>query len=768
MKKHLNYLSFIVVLLAISLSFKSQLPLTITKADAPKTEFSTERALIHLKEISKAPHYVGVNDHTRVRNYIKKELEKLGLQVEIQEQVIISKKRGVGVNSKNILARIKGKNSTKALLLLSHYDSAVHSSFGASDDGSGVVTIIEGIRAFLAQNTQTENDIIILISDAEEIGLLGASAFVENHPWAKDVGLVINFEARGSGGSSYMLIETNGGNKQMIKEFAKANPSFPVGNSLMYSIYKMLPNDMNATIFREDADIEGYNFAFMDDHFDYHMASDNTENLDIRTLEHQGNYIMAMLNHFSNADLSKLKSDTDYVYFNFPVLGMVYYPFSWIFPMLVIAILAFIVLIVLGLKNAKLSAKAMFIGFIPFLIILIVVPLITFFAWKAILLIHPQYHDILHGFTYNGYYYLAAFSSLTLGFAFLIYHIFLRKQKVENLMIAPLFFWIIISLLSALHLKGAAFFILPVYFGLTIFAILIYSNSRNTKIISATLLSIPVVVLFSPLVQMFTVGLGLIMLAVSAVFIVLIFSMIIPVVSFFKNNKLASDIFLISGVVFLVIATLKSNYTVERKKPNSLMYVLEQDRSRAFWVSYDKDPDGWTKAYLGDNPAPGNFDTSMVQGRYFNKLNLYKATEIKDIPAAKIDVITDTIIGEERNIKMIIKPQRRVNRIQLLAKNDINFNKIMVNRQLIKPAPDNTSLFIKNASNIITYFLLENENLELDFWIPVNEHPEIKMYETSHDLLSNKLLNLQQRPEEMTSKPFYINDAVVLINTIKF
>ena len=105
------------------------------------------------------------------------------------------------------------------MLLLSHYDSNPHSSLGASDAGSGVVTILEGIRVFLASGVKPKNDIIILISDAEELGLLGANAFVNHHPWAKEVGLVLNFEARGSGGPSYMLLETNGGNKQLIKSF---------------------------------------------------------------------------------------------------------------------------------------------------------------------------------------------------------------------------------------------------------------------------------------------------------------------------------------------------------------------------------------------------------------------------------------------------------------------------------------------------------------------------------------------------------------------
>ena len=213
-------------------------------------------------------------------NYLVNEFKKLGLEVEIQEQVAINKKWRAAANTKNIVAKIKGTEKGKALLLLSHYDSNPHSSLGASDAGSGVVVILEGVRAFLANNKPPKNDIIICITDAEELGLLGANAFVNHHPWAKNVGIVLNFEARGSGGPSNMIVETNSGNKNLINAFMEADVKFPVASSLMYSIYKMLPNDTDSTVLRQGGDIDGFFFAFIDDHFDYHTANDNFENLD--------------------------------------------------------------------------------------------------------------------------------------------------------------------------------------------------------------------------------------------------------------------------------------------------------------------------------------------------------------------------------------------------------------------------------------------------------------------------------------------------------
>ena len=116
----------------------------------------------------------------------------MGLETEIQNQVVLSSRR-VGTNAANIIGTIKGSGSGKSLLLLTHYDSSAHSSFGASDAGSGIATILEGVRAFLSKNIIPLNDIHVVFTDAEEIGLLGAEAFVKNHKLIDNVGLVLNF-----------------------------------------------------------------------------------------------------------------------------------------------------------------------------------------------------------------------------------------------------------------------------------------------------------------------------------------------------------------------------------------------------------------------------------------------------------------------------------------------------------------------------------------------------------------------------------------------
>jgi hypothetical protein len=355
MKTFSSLVSVLIIIGVIYWSFSDLKP-TFSPEDTPlKTEFSINNALFHLKKISKEAHYTGSENHKEVQNYIVDELHKMGLETEIQTQTAINKKWFAATTAENILARIKGSENGKALMLLTHYDSNPHSSLGASDAGSGVVTILEGVRVFLEKNIQPKNDIIILISDAEELGLLGAQAFVDEHSWTKDIGLVLNFEARGSGGPSYMLMETNGKNSKLLSEFMAAKPNYPATNSLMYSIYKKLPNDTDLTVFRENAAINGFNFAFIGDHFDYHTAQDSYERLDRETLLHQADYFTSTVNYFANSDLSDLNSDEDFVYVNFPFVKLATYPFSWVLPMLIFAGILFPVLLFFKQNYSKRS-----------------------------------------------------------------------------------------------------------------------------------------------------------------------------------------------------------------------------------------------------------------------------------------------------------------------------------------------------------------------------------------------------------------------------
>lgn len=758
-------IAVVLIVLAIYWSFFALMPSQISDLNTESTAFSSERALVHLKNITKKPHYVGSEEHEVVKNYLVKALNDLGLETQIQEAYSQNKKWGSIVKPKNILARIKGSENSKALMLLTHYDSKSHASYGASDAGSGVVTILEGIRAFLSEGKTPKNDIIILFSDAEELGLNGADIFVNQHPWAKDVGLVLNFEARGSGGPSYMLIETNGGNQNLINGFKAANPDYPVANSLAYSIYKMLPNDTDLTYFREDGDIDGLNFAFIDDHFDYHTALDTYDRLDRNTLEHQGSYLMPLLNYFSDADLSSLKSDKDAVYFNVPLFKMITYPNSWIVPMLILAWIIFLALVFYGIQKRRLNSKHMALAFLPGIGALLINGIIGYFGWKLLLLIYPQYAEILHGFPYNGHLYIWAFALLSTAVCMWLYNKVYKPENTASLAVPPLLLWLIICTALAFILKGASFFIIPVYFGLISLFVLV--RQKHPNILLMTFLLFPLLMIMSPFLKMFPVGLGLKTIIATTLLISIMFSLCISVFGFSRYKNRWAYLLLIAAVGFFIAAHTTSNFNEERPRPNSLIYLYDADNHTAQWATYDITLDDWTKARLTDKPEP--FDASSINfdSKYGTKLSYSKEATVKPLKKPYVDIQKDTIIENVKQLQVFISPQRAVNTLEFYADASNIFLSFNINGLEIAKGEDETQVFKDRIKNrLFSYMVTEEKAIELNFTVPASQKTTFEIFEVSFDLLENDLFNIAKRPKTMIPKPFVLNDAIIIKKTI--
>lgn len=733
-----------------------------SKEDA-LSKFSTKRALTHVAEISKTPHFVGSKNHENVAQYIIKELKDLGLQTKIQEGYTLTE-WGNLVKSKNIIAKIKGSNSSKALLLLSHYDSAPHSfSPGASDDGVGVATILEGVRAFLHSKNQHKNDIIILFTDGEELGLNGAALFVTKHKWANEVGLAINFEARGTAGPSYMLMETNAGNAEMVKGFKAANTTFPLANSLMYSVYKMLPNDTDLSVFREEGKIQGFNFAFIDDHFNYHTQQDDLAHLDQNSLRHQGSYLMPLLQYFSNANLKKLDAAQDEVYFNIP-FSFVSYPFDWVLPMFIISIILFVILIFIGIAKHILIFGEMLRGFVPFLGALIFTGFISFFGWKLLQVIYPQYQDFLNGFTYNGHDYIFAFITLSLSIALFFYQWFSKRKLTMNHYIAPLFLWIVINGFIAMNLKGAGFFIIPVFFGLFSLAVFVLTQ-KSVKILNF-IFCIPAIILIVPFLQMFPIGLGLKVLFGSAILTVLIFGLMLPVFGDFTRKGFWSFVFFLLSVGFFAKANYNMGYEAGKAKSNSLIYFYNNDTHKAVWATYDVNLDAWTKAYLGEEPKKATINKELPFFSKYNSKFTYEAqAPLKDIALPTIQFLKDTIIHKNRHLKIQITPNRKVNRYDIFANKKIEIQHFKANG--VSDLNQKGSKYKRKDKRVLSYYVVDNEPLIIEFTIRPNTIFDMDVVESSFDLMNNQQFKMIKRKSWMMPTPFVLNDAVVIKQKIK-
>lgn len=294
--------------------------------NATNNGFSAEKAKEHIKEIAKEPHSIYDKDSlAEVRTYIIQELNNLGLDTDIFTYENVEDRNGKIVDINNIYTKIDGKNGEdgKYILLASHYDSSPKKrdgeeagSLGAADAGYGVSTILEILRVIKEQDKPLENGIKILITDGEEMGLLGAKQEMNNNfSLYENVEYVVNIEARGIKGPALMF-ETSSNNKKVIELYKKAN--LPVSYSLAADVYSKMPNGSDFSEFKKMG-LQGINFAVLNSLDYYHTPRDNYENVSDTSLQHYGEQILPVVEEFVyNAKYGEegaLKSNEDSIFF---------------------------------------------------------------------------------------------------------------------------------------------------------------------------------------------------------------------------------------------------------------------------------------------------------------------------------------------------------------------------------------------------------------------------------------------------------------------
>jgi len=289
--------------------------------DAAATQFSAARADAVLGRVlgDQAPHPSGSAAAQAVRARILNELAAMGVQARTQTGMsCYSQKRWDNIpcgTVTNIIAGIS-PGAGKQILLMAHSDS-VAAGPGAGDDGSGVAILLEAIRALKARGIEGggEHPVTAVFTDGEEAGMVGASLYLRDPLRRAKVGAVINVEARGNQGPSY-LFQTSAGNGKLIGLYANRVKQYAT-SSLYSEIYKIMPNDTDLTPMLATG-APAYNFAFLGNVAHYHTPLDRRENIDPRSLQQQGDAVLELAEALAHADPQSL-TGSDAIYLD--VLG---------------------------------------------------------------------------------------------------------------------------------------------------------------------------------------------------------------------------------------------------------------------------------------------------------------------------------------------------------------------------------------------------------------------------------------------------------------
>jgi hypothetical protein len=219
----------------------------------------------------------------------------------------------------------------------------------------------------------------------------------------------------------------------------------------------------------------------------------------------------------------------------------------------------------------------------------------------------------------------------------------------------------------------------------------------------------------------------------------------------------------------LISASVFSSYSVERKKPNSVLYVFDSNKNEAYWASYNAEKDDFTKQFLGENPSKGSYDENTTASKYRTNIQLHAKAAIINLEKPVISIVEDTILGADRKLVLRIESPRNANKIELLTKTPIQFKSFMVNKEPLKNDTNGQYVFSVEKGTIMNFYRTsKDEIIEIEFVVDKNQMMDIDVLEAKYDLFSNPQFKITPRTELMMPTPFVLNDATVIKTNLKF
>ncbi len=670
-----------VMALALAIGLLGARPPVALPVDAPENQFSGARAMDLVARLlaDGAAHPAGSEANHRVAERIREEMSNLGYQVETQRTFACSSIWAQCGDVENLLVRLPGQADSPAVLLTAHYDS-VPAGPGAADDIAGVAAMIE-IARILKAEPPLPNPVILLFSDAEEPGLLGAEAFVAEHPWAADIGVVVNLEANGTRGQS-ILFETSDNNAWLIDAFAASAPR-PVASSLYYEIYKLLPNNTDLSIYRA-AGLPGLNFAITEGGALYHTPLDNVANLEPGSVQHHGDNALAAIRVFASRDL-RAPPPGNSVFLDLPPGVVLRWPEPWTIGIGLAALLVWVAIAYRTMRMGAVGWRTLALGCSALPVALLLATIfgyaVTFGLSRMTGSLAPWYSNPLPTRTaiWSAAFLALVLVSLVIG----------RRAGYWGTALGVWLWWALLSFLAAWQMPGASVvFLVPTVPALLAIALIAWMPWRRTwsgmtlaaltGLFVATWFWLP----FAVTAESFAPGpeMGAIVGFAAA----LAASGFIPILAETRMQRLFARGSLAGAAVAIPLmaglAAVQPAYSSSSPQRLNIVHLEDREADEAYWVL-----EGAVQGFNGALDVPesllsaGRFDDELTSFLPWSDARVLVApARASNSPSPSLHVLDDDVDAGVRTVRVRLQTPRGSQRISLHVPERANLQHIVV------------------------------------------------------------------------------------------
>jgi hypothetical protein len=659
------------VLVAIA-STLSMAPTGPVAADAPADVFSAGRALRHVEAIADSPRPVGSAQHAEARAYLVGVLRSLGWRTEVQESVGMFDFGNNGTQNMaavaNVIATKPGFHAAGTVLLTAHYDT-VAGSPGAADDGIGVGVLLETARALNAASA-LRNDVVILLTDAEEDGLHGAEAFVRERAAALGPTVVLNHEARGASGApvTFRMSSPNG---ELLDALSQASGAS--ADSSAEAIFNLLPNDSDFTPFSQ-AGLHGYDTGIAADGAYYHSPLDDPAHLSTASLQQMGETTLELTRELAGGDLAAVAEGGEEIVATMP-WGLFRYPQGLEVPLALGTLFLTAVLVWLLRRRGALTLPRVALAALACVVFLVAAGAAGYAVWRVALLVDPAQASAENGEPYVTLPYRLAMLLAGLGVVLGLYAILRPRLRAAELATGMLIMLGLVGGLLAFTLPGVSGFVvqpsLVVAAGAVLAALLLKREAVAAGIAYLLALAVTAMMLGPAVWIGFDIGLGAggpASAAQLAMFVLLALPLIEVAWPYQPGRPprplraaTVPAVLLVLAVVFTASGLVANREGATDARQEMVRYSVDADTGHAYWASGRAPVSEWSRSLLSEPAAPLD-DAFPWSGGW---PLWHGPAPAADLPAPKLTVVRDLIENGQRKLTLRLRSQRNASTLGL-------------------------------------------------------------------------------------------------------
>ncbi len=227
----------------------------------------------------------GTPGNLKARQWLISQLQSQNIRplgASYEQEFTFTNRNGQDIKGTNLIAKIAGTKGAdaKAIIVTAHFDhlgvrdNTIYN--GADDNASGVAGAFAVANHFM--ENPPENDIIIALLDAEEMGLQGAKAFLTDEVIERDrIGFNINFDMLSKNNKNELYVAGTYHQPNLVPLITSIAKTAPVSLKMGHDSPDLGSNDWTTQSDHGPFHEAGISFLYfgVEDHKDYHQPSDD-------------------------------------------------------------------------------------------------------------------------------------------------------------------------------------------------------------------------------------------------------------------------------------------------------------------------------------------------------------------------------------------------------------------------------------------------------------------------------------------------------------